>query len=109
MGVPFTAGQLLALNGIGLVAMSIAVLTGWRWAITTLGGIVFLNGLLHAMVSAVSRSYSPGLVTGVLLWLPLGLFTLAHEWKNAPGPAFARGLIGVLVFHLIATLVVMKS
>jgi type IV secretory pathway TrbD component len=108
MGVPFTQRELLILNGIGLVAMIVAVSLPWRWVITTLAGIVFLNGMLHAAVSLVTRSYSPGLATGVLLWIPLGLYILIHELRNAPGRTFASGLIGIVVFHVIATLVVME-
>ena len=108
MGVPFSQRELLILNGIGLVAMVVAVSLPWRWVITTLAGIVFLNGLLHATITLVTRTYSPGLATGVLLWIPLGLYILIHEWRKAPGRTFAYGLIGIVAFHIIATLVVME-
>lgn len=108
MGVPFTQKELLILNGVGLVAMIVAVSLPWRWVVTTLAGIVFLNGVLHATVSLVTRSYSPGLATGVLLWIPLGLYILIHEWKEAPGRTFVYGLTGIVVFHVIATLLVME-
>jgi hypothetical protein len=68
----------------------------WRWSLPALGTIVLLNGILHVIGSIVTRSYSPGVVTGLLCWIPLGGFTLWFEWRNAPWWALNTGVLGAL-------------
>jgi len=65
----------------------------WRWPLSTLGAVVLLNGLVHLAGSILTRSYSPGLVTGLLIWLPLGGFTLWFERRNASRRAFLGGTL----------------
>src|SRR5690349_125720 len=105
-GFHLTSLELVILNAAGWVAMSIGVVlvsrsAKWRWVLTALGGIVLMNVLLHAAGSIITHSYSPGLVTSGLFWLPLGLFTLLHEWRRAATSTFLKGLIGVGVFHIL--------
>ncbi len=38
-----------------------------------MGGVVFVNGLSHLALAAASGSYNPGLVTSVVLFLPLSV------------------------------------
>ena len=40
--------------------------------VATLATIVVINGSAHAIGSILTSSYSPGLMTGTLGWLPLG-------------------------------------
>jgi hypothetical protein len=112
-GVHLTMGEFLVLNGIGWVVMTIgvALVNGsrrWRWVLTALGGIVLLNAVLHAIGSVVTRSYSPGLVTGLVLWIPLGLFTLRRESRSAARPAFLKGVLAVVIFHALLALFMMS-
>ena len=46
------------------------------WAVVAL--IAGANGLFHAAATARTRRYSPGVVTGVALYLPLASFGVAH-------------------------------
>src|ERR1051326_882972 len=105
-GFHLTAERLLVLNAIGWVAMTIGVAlvrgsAKWRWVLTALGGIVLMNVVLHGAGSVITRSYSQGLVSSIVLWLPLGLFTLLHEWRHAARSTFVKGLIGTAVFHAL--------
>lgn len=105
-GLHMTGEQLVVLNAIGWVALTIGVALvsrslKWRWVLTALAGIVLTNFLLHAIGSIVTRSYSPGLITSGILWLPLGLFALLHEWRHAATSTFVKGLIAVVVFHAL--------
>jgi len=105
-GFHLTSAELVVSNALGWVAMTIGVglvsrSAKWRWVLTALGGIVLLNFLLHAIGSMIARSYSPGLVSSGVLWLPLGLFTLLHEWRHAARSTFLKGLLGVAVFHAL--------
>jgi hypothetical protein len=80
------------------------------WLAPALGTIVFVNAAGHAAGSALTRSYSPGLVTGILLWAPLGAVALRRTrraraarawWAGVAAGAAAHGL--VFVAALIVT------
>lgn len=65
----------LALPIVGVVAW-VATRAGREWVVLLPFGALTLNGILHLASTLVTGTYSPGLVTGVLLYLPLGGFTL---------------------------------
>lgn len=44
----------------------------YDWVLFALAAIIFTNALTHLAESLVTRSYSPGLASGLLIWLPLG-------------------------------------
>ncbi len=101
--VSFTRQEFVILNGVGFVLMTIgAVLiaqNNWRWLLTAFGGIVWLNGALHLVFSVVTWSYSPGLISGVLCWLPLGALTMYRQWQQATRRSFAIGAVLALGLH----------
>jgi hypothetical protein len=54
------------------------------WLLAALGSIVTANGIGHLVGTLMIRVYSPGLVTGMTLWVPLGIFAL--WWARTKGP-----------------------
>ncbi|MGD1091116.1 MAG: HXXEE domain-containing protein [Bryobacteraceae bacterium] len=100
-GAHLTENAFLIQNFIGMAFMIAGVVVlkrsiRWRWTLPTLGTVVLLNGILHVIGSVLTRSYSPGVVTGLLCWVPLGGFTLWFEWRNAPRWALYTGILGAL-------------
>ena len=56
------------------------------------------NGFGHLAGSAVTRSYSPGAVSGACLWAPLGLVALRRSRRSLTRRDRRRGLAaGALV------------
>jgi hypothetical protein len=112
-GVHLTAEYFLIVNCIGLALMiaGIALVRQWalwRWTLTAFGGVVLLNSASHAIASMITRSYSPGLVTGLLCWVPLGLVTLRHEWRNAPRSTFRTGTLGAVGLHTLVSFLALR-
>lgn len=102
--VEFTSHAFLVLNALALAAMVAAVSLAitkprLRWLLAALGVIVAVNGALHALGSLVTRSYSPGLLTGVLLWLPLGVLTLGECRRSLSVAALRLGILAGIVAH----------
>jgi hypothetical protein len=61
-----------------------------------LGAIVLGNALVHTFRSVHSRIYSPGLITAVVLWLPLGVISLLVAWPFTSTARFVLALgVGV--------------
>jgi hypothetical protein len=52
-------------------------LTAW------VGFLMLANGLFHLVATLVHGRYSPGVVTGTLLYLPVGVFTLRAVAREA--------------------------
>jgi uncharacterized protein with HXXEE motif len=44
--------------------------------IVIMGAVVLINALTHGVQSVAHGQYVPGLVTAIILWLPLGMITL---------------------------------
>ena len=91
------ARPFLAVNLVFEAAMVAAV---WRarsradsgWIVTMLGTITTVNGVGHLAGSVATRSYSPGLVSGVTLWTPLGLFAVVRARRILPRAAWRRSV-----------------
>lgn len=89
--VHFTATAFLWLNGISMAAMlaaAAAAARGVHWLATTLATVVTINGTAHLVGSFATWSWSPGVVTGTLLWLPLGITTLVRTRRELPARTF---------------------
>lgn len=75
-----------------------------RWLLASLGFIVTFNGALHTVASIVTRCYSPGLFSGLLLWVPLGVFALRRCRGALSGREFLAGVGGGILAHGLVAL-----
>ena len=80
-GVELTPTRFLVGQAIGLALIIIGLLIARRLSfpkqlLIILGALVMVNGFSHLGTSIYYREYSPGLISGVLIWIPLGLATL---------------------------------
>ena len=73
--------------------------------VVALATIVTINATLHVGGALLTASYSPGLVSGVLLWLPLGVFALARGHRALSQRSFRSGVLVGLVAHLLVPVV----
>lgn len=110
-GAHFTAAAFLWLNGIAMLLM-----LGAAWLATrgtrarslaiALATVVTINGLAHVAGSLATWSYSPGVVTGALLWLPLGVLTLHRAHQQCTRRELIAGtLLGVLAHAAVSGIV----
>jgi len=80
------------------------------WVAPALGVVGATNGLGHLAGSALTRSYSPGVVSGAALWAPLGLLTLRRARRDLPRRDWRRGiLVGALVSACVIPLALALS
>lgn len=90
-GASFSLEEFVVLNGAAFAAMCIAVVLPARWprmrhvVTPALGTIVAGNGAAHVVASLWTSTYSPGLISGALVWVPLG--TWALRWAALVLPA----------------------
>ena len=106
-GLALTASRFVLINGVALAVMLIWSVLAWRrrsflWLGVTLGVIVGINGVLHAVASLATRSYSPGAVSGVVLWIPLGTLAVHVGWCLVRPKVFWTAVIlGLVVQGLV--------
>jgi hypothetical protein len=113
-GNPLPRADFLLINAVALVAITASVYAAAQresmgWLTIAIATILLVNGVGHALGTIVTRTYSPGLITGVVLYLPLGQLALFRAWDQAPPGFFARGIAAGLAAHVAVTLIALAS
>jgi hypothetical protein len=108
-GVESSLSNFLSWNVSALVMMTVGVVLvlktkSYRWLLVSFGTVVLINGLAHAVASLLTWSYSPGLISGLLLFAPLGAFTLRHARGKMNHRTFRAGLIVGVLMHVVVVL-----
>lgn len=98
-GVRLTPLRFFFLTGLGWLIMTAAIFIAARLNFPQLmllifGTVVLANGLSHTITGLLTAKYNPGLLTGLLLWIPLGAATLARLNGSM---SWSRYLVGVAV------------
>jgi hypothetical protein len=105
-GVELAARQFLIWNALALLLMTAGVVltlrfSHLRWLLLAYGVAFLLNALSHLAASLYTRSYSPGLLSGLLLWLPLGSLALFSFRKTLSRRGRRAGLVVGLSMHAV--------
>ena len=79
-----------------------------RWLTIGFGTVVLINGFAHLAGSILTGTYSPGVVSGTLLWIPLGVITLGRGWRGATRRSFISGVLVGLIIHAVLFLVLLS-
>jgi hypothetical protein len=112
VGAPVSETRFIVVNSIAVPVFVLGTVLAITkptqfWFIVTFGTIVLINGLLHVLGTAGSRSYSPGVITGTALYLPLGILALrlgrtrlseARFWAAAGGGVAIHALVAIVAF-----------
>lgn len=64
----------------------------YDWVLFVLAAIILTNAVTHLIQSLATRSYSPGLTSGLVLWLPLGGTILYYGFTRSSSSAWWLGL-----------------
>lgn len=109
----FTNQEFLTLNSFALILVTVGAAliyrNTWRWLLVALAGVVFINGALHLVFSVLTWTYSPGLITGVLLWMPLGAVTIYQQWRRASQRSMRIGIALAIGLHIIVSLLALYA
>ena len=105
---------LYALFIIAMTAAIAALRAGHApWLLPALGTITTLNGLGHAAGAIATRRYSPGLLSGMLLRLPLGIAGPhglgPHAGARPMAPGCCRRVLASVVVGLVALILSRRS
>jgi hypothetical protein len=82
-GVHLSPTRFLVVQAIGLVLVTIGIVLARQFNFPTmmlviLATTVMGNGLTHTFNALQTLSYNPGLLSSVLIWIPMGIFVLVR-------------------------------
>ena len=100
----------ILINGIGLFVITVLtlfyIIHKNNFILVALGTLVFVNGIIHLLLSLYTFSYSPGTISGVVLFIPLGWIILKRISPQLPVNeriiSIASGIIILLIVSMIA-------
>lgn len=114
-GAHLSRHDFVALNAVAWTVMTLGALEASRRRalaavyLPALGTLVSVNALAHLVGSLVTGRYSPGAVSGALLWLPLGVVTLRREARVQSRGRLAAAMFLGLLLHGLVTLLALSS
>src|SRR4051812_24185542 len=113
-GVNLTAEQFLVVNGAAFLLLILAIILPRLfkfpdWMLVCLGTIILVNAVSHAVGTVATTKYNTGLITGLLIFLPLGLLTLIGlKAKMSTRRYLTAVAVGVAV-HGVITLLALRG
>ena len=109
-GRPLPVRAFFMINAIALVILVIGLREAVRresagWFAVAIASLVSLNAMLHLSGTILTRTYSPGLISGIVLYVPLGMLTLMRAWQQQSIGRFWAGVGAGVLFHGVVSLV----
>lgn len=93
-----------------IAGIAVAMLRpSWRWLALIFALASAMNGLTHLIAGILTMSYSPGVISGAVFWLPLGGYTLYLAYKGLRPAQFVLGICGGIVLHLAVCALVINA
>lgn len=102
-GVNLSPEKFLIMNAVGWALMIVSLLLAVRlkfsqWLMVCMATALLINGLSHTINALARAEYNPGLVSGLLLFIPLGVVVLARLKGKMRGRRYAGALlVGTLI------------
>lgn len=110
LGMEISPTRFLAINALAWTIMAsvcaiASAIPATRPGMVPFASAVLLNGAAHLLASLLTGTYSPGLFSGLLLWIPLGSYTLGRAHSGMPRRVFwSLSGLGILL-HATVTLI----
>jgi hypothetical protein len=110
VGRPLPPAAFFIINGVALVLVVAGIRAAIRedthgWIAVTVATIVLVNTLAHAAGAGLTGSYSPGLISAVVLYVPLGSLAMIRAIDQAPRAQLIRGIVTGLAIHALVFIV----
>lgn len=110
LNIDLSVTDFLVINGIAwplMLAFAVAYSLGWKnnVALLALWTLLFVNGILHPLSCLASASYSPGTLSGLLLYLPLGYAAFQRIIPELSSRQRNTGIIAGILIHLVVVVV----
>jgi len=114
VGRPVPDAAFLVINAVAAAVLITAIRLATRressgWIAVAIATIVLVNTMGHAAGAVFTGSYAPGLVSAVLLYVPLGSLTMIRAMDQAPREQLVRGIVAGVLIHTAVVVVAFAS
>jgi hypothetical protein len=113
-GVQLSLGAFLGVNLIGVSVLCLAAWAArrwrlWQWPLVSGATIFVTNGVWHLAVCVVTRSYVPGVLTGLVLYVPIGGVLLFWLRRVLSRRVFVFAILFGIVIHRVTLWLVLGT
>ena len=113
-GRPIPGTAFVAINAVAMLLLLAAVRAATRderhgWMAVGIATIFLVNTAAHAAGAVLTQSYAPGLISAVVLYVPLGSLAMVRAFDQARREQLARGIIAGLLIHAIVVIAALAS
>ena len=103
-GGPVPSAAFLIINGVAIVLLVVGIRSATSkeesgWIAVAVAAIALINTVSHASGSILTGTYSPGLISAAVLYVPLGSLVIVRALHQAPSATLTRGVIVGVVLH----------
>ena len=110
-GIHITPGRFMLAHGVGLILMVVGIVLARQLKFSNffnviLGMTVLVNSFTHTIQTVIHGEYVPGLVTGLLIWLPLGVVTLMRFKESLSSRRYVLAIALGLGINVVVELII---
>jgi uncharacterized membrane protein HdeD (DUF308 family) len=108
--INLSRAQFLVLSGVALLLIVTGVVLAQRFGFpqllaVCLGALFVVNGLSHTLSTISHHRYNAGVVSGILVFIPLGLITLISFKRSMNWLRFCVGVgLGLLIQGIVTVI-----
>ena len=111
MNATLSQEDFIIINSIGLSIVVLFAITynlGVRnnFVFVVIGTLLFVNGIVHILATLFTWTYSPGVISGVVILLPLGRIVYRKMYPELPEnqriPSISIGILLLFIVSMIA-------
>ncbi len=70
-----------------------------------LGTLFFMNGLVHLMLSVATWIYSPGTISGIIIYIPLGVIVYKNIFPLLTQDQRTSSIITAIILHILISII----
>jgi len=105
---PLNEGGIILVNVVfGWTAYLISAISGIHnlWLALGLLGVTVTNGILHTTMALIKRKYVPGMISGLFLFIPFGVYVILRILKVTAG----ENVIPAIIVFVTGTVIIPVS
>ena len=72
---------------------------------TVLGVLFFINGIVHLIITTLTLAYSPGTISGILIYIPFGIIVFKNIFPLLEEKKRTSSIASAIAIHILITIV----
>lgn len=112
-GAELSVSDFIIINSIGLVVMiSIAIFYSKKivgnFFLAVPGTVLFINGLIHIIASIITWGYSPGTISAIVIYMPLGFLIFIKVYPLIETVQRVMSITAGIILQLVVSIIALN-